>query len=267
MRDALLNIAIKAARAAGDVIIRAQDRPGKIEISQKQHNDFVTNVDRQAEQAIIAIIQKAYPAHSILGEESGVTAGFNDEYEWIIDPLDGTRNFIHGFPQFCVSIAVKVMGRIEHGVIYDPVRQELFSASRGKGAQLNDHRIRVSTQKALEACLLGTGFPFRHSPEYIAAYISSLTSMLPICGDVRRAGAAALDLAYVAAGRLDGFWEMGLKIWDIAAGVLLIREAGGLLCDFNGAEQYLESGNIIAANPKIMKLLLQQLSPHLAGVI
>lgn len=261
MRNPLLNIAITAARAAGNVITRSLDRLDKIIITEKKPNDFVTEIDQQAEREIIQIIHKSYPNHSILGEESGEITG--DDYEWIIDPLDGTRNFIHGFPHFAVSIAVRQKGKILHGVIYDPIRQELFTASRGKGAQLNERRIRVSKNKQLEECLLGTGFPYRHSKSEIEAYTNSLVSLLPLCGDVRRAGAATLDLAYVACGRLDGFWEVGLKIWDIAAGTLLIKEAGGLVCDFTGGEGYLETGNVITANPKILKLLLKQIGPHL----
>ena len=262
IRDALINIAIQAARSAGNTIIRAQDRLDKLQVSQKHPNDYVTNIDQQAEREIIAIIRKAYPNHSILGEESGEMIG-NDDYTWIIDPIDGTRNFIHGFPQFAVSIAISHKGRIEHGVTYDPVRQELFSASRGKGAQLNDRRIRVSTNKVLEDCLLGTGVPYRHSSELIKSYVKSLEAVLPLSGDVRRAGAATLDLAYVACGRLDGFWEMGLKPWDIAAGTLFVKEAGGLVCDFEGTEDYMKNGNIVAGNPKILKLLLQQIRPYL----
>lgn len=261
MKDPLLNIAIQAARSAGNIIVRALDRLDKIQISEKKPNDYVTDIDQNAEREIISIIRKANPNHGILGEESGEIDG--NDYTWIIDPLDGTRNFIHGFPQFAVSIAVRYKSRIEHGVTYDPIRQELFTASRGKGAQLNDRRIRVSGNKSLNECLLGTGFPHRHSPEAIQSYLASLQSVLPLSGDVRRAGAATLDLAYVASGRLDGFWEMGLEPWDLAAGSLLIKEAGGLVCDFNGTEDYLKNGNIVAANPKILKLLLQQLKPHL----
>ncbi|EKD55439.1 MAG: myo-inositol-1(or 4)-monophosphatase [uncultured bacterium] len=261
MKEPFLNIAIQAARAAGNIIIRALDRLDKVKITEKQPNDYVTEVDQHAERDIIAIIRKAYPKHGILAEESGETEGV-DDYTWIIDPLDGTRNFIHGFPHFAVSIALSYKGKIEHGVIYDPIRQELFTASRGKGAQLNNRRIRVSTHKELSECLLGTGFPFRHSADLITAYTDSLKALLPLAGDVRRAGAATLDLAYVACGRLDGFWEMGLKPWDMAAGSLLIKEAGGLVSDFTGAEDYLKTGNIAAGNPKILKLLLKKIKPH-----
>lgn len=256
MRDPIVNIAVNAARAAGNTIIRALDRPDKIEITQKKPNDYVTDVDKQAEQEIINIIRKAHPNHGILGEESGEISG-SDDYVWIIDPIDGTRNFIHGFPHFAVSIAISYKGKIEHGVIYDPVRQELFTATRGKGARLNERRIRVSKNSKLQECLLGTGSPFTRESDDIEQYTRSLAALFPLCGDMRRAGAATLDLAYVACGRLDGFWEMGLKIWDIAAGILLIKEAGGLVCDLDGSDDFLKSGNVIAGNPKILKLLFK----------
>ncbi len=258
MKNPLLNIAINAARIAGNTVIRALDRLDKVKVSEKQPNDYVTEIDQLAEREIIAMIRKSYPNHSILGEESGESGGDDTDYTWIIDPIDGTRNFIHGFPHFAISIAIRHKNKIEHGVIYDPVRQELFCASRGKGAQLNDRRIRVSTRKTLEECLLGTGFS-RHSPEHLDTHMNIVKAMIPFCGDIRRAGAATLDLAYVACGRLDGFWETGLKIWDIAAGILLIKEAGGLVCDFDGAENYLTDGNVIAGNPKILKLIFKQI--------
>lgn len=261
MRDPIVNIAVRAARAAGNVIIRALDRLDSIRISEKSPRDFVTEIDQHAEREIINIIRKAHPHHAILSEECGEIAG--NDYTWIIDPLDGTRNFIHGFPQFAVSIAVSHKGKIEHGVIYDPVRQELFTATRGRGAQMNERRIRVSKRSNLEECLLGTGFPYHQSANHLQAYSDSLHAILPICGDIRRAGAASLDLAYVACGRLDGFWEMGLKIWDIAAATLMIKEAGGLVSDFNGGEDFLKTGNVIAGNPKVLKSLIQTLGPHL----
>lgn len=265
MNHPILNIAIRAARAAGSVIIRALDRLDTVRISEKNQHDYVTEIDQQAERDIIGIIQKAYPKHSILGEENGEITGEDNEYVWIIDPIDGTRNFIHGVPHFAVSIAISFRGKIEHGVIYDPVRQELFTATRGKGAHLNERRIRVSKRSQLENGLLGTGFPHNPSEACLQAYKDSLSAIIPICGDVRRAGAATLDLAYVAAGRLDGFWEMGLKVWDIAAGTLMVKEAGGLVTDFNGTEAFLESGNVVAGNPKILKTLLKTVGPHLAG--
>lgn len=258
MQAPILNIAIQAARAAGNIIIRAMDRLDKVKVSEKAPNDFVTEIDQAAEREIINIIRKAYPKHGILAEESGETEG--KDYVWIIDPLDGTRNFIHGFPHYAVSIAVSHKNTIEHGVIYDPIRQELFSATRGKGAHLNDRRIRVSTNPKLEKALLATGFAYRHSAEHLEFYIHSLRSLLPICSDIRRAGSATLDLAYVACGRFDGFWELKLHKWDIAAGSLLIKEAGGLVCDIDGSDNYLTSGNIVAGNPKILKLLLKTLN-------
>lgn len=255
MREPIINIAVEAARAAGNIIIRAMDRLESIKIAEKKPNDFVTEVDQRAEQEIINIIRKAYPSHGILAEESGEHQG--NDYQWIIDPIDGTRNFIHGFPHFAVSIAVAFKNKIEHGVIYDPVRQELFIASRGKGAQLNDRRIRVGQRKQLEECLLGTGFAYRHIDRHNTVPGKVLQSVLPVCADIRRAGAATLDLAYVACGRLDGFWEFGLQIWDIAAGILLVKEAGGIVCDFDGGEDYLKTGNVIAANSTIIRQFLK----------
>jgi myo-inositol-1(or 4)-monophosphatase len=262
MREPLINIAIEAARVAGNIIVRSMNRLNSIKIAEKRPNDFVTEVDQRVEQEIIAIIKKAHPSHGILAEESGEQKG--DDYRWIIDPIDGTRNFIHGFPHFAVSIAVSHKNKIEHGLIYDPIRQELFTASRGKGAQLNDHRIRVSARKNLSDCLFGTGFAYRHfvdKKNTIQAKI--LQAVLPVCGDIRRAGAATLDLAYVACGRLDGFWELGLKPWDMAAGILLIKEAGGIVCDPYGGEDYFKTGNIVGANPTIIRQFLKIIKPQL----
>lgn len=264
MRDAILNIAVNAARAAGNVIMRAMDRLDTIKITQKNPNDYVTEIDQQAEREIIAIIRKAHPHHGIIGEESGETAG--DEFTWIIDPIDGTRNFMHGFPHFCVSIGIRYKNKMEHAVIYDPIRQDLFTGSRGKGARLNEHRIRVSKHTHLDDCLLGTGFPYRHSKKHVDIYVQSLQDLIPHCGDIRRAGSAALDLAYVAAGRLDGFWELGLKLWDLAAGTLLIKEAGGMVTDVQGGDSYMKNGHVVAANPKIIKLLLKKLQPHVIDI-
>jgi myo-inositol-1(or 4)-monophosphatase len=261
MRDPLLNIAIEAARAAGTLINRAIKRMDTVKIAEKRPNDFVTEVDQRVEEEIISIVRKAYPSHGFLGEEGGVVDG--DDYQWIIDPIDGTRNFIHGFPHFAVSIAIAHKNRIEHGVIYDPNRQELFTATRGKGAQLNERRIRVAERKKLEECLLGTGFAYRHTDATSEIPADIFSTIMPICGDVRRAGAATLDLAYVACGRLDGFWEMGLKVWDMAAGILLIKEAGGMVCDLNGGEDYLKTGNVVGANPVIMRQFLKTIRPQL----
>lgn len=252
-----INIAIRAARTAGNIIVRAVERLDLIETQQKQYNDFVTNIDRQAEKAIIDLIHKNYPSHGIIAEESGITpANDSSDTVWIIDPLDGTTNFIHGFPHFAISIAVQIKNRIEHALIYDPIRQEQFTASRGNGAQLNNRRIRVSSRTNLSETLIGTGFPFRN-PARLDSYLKTFGALLPQVSGVRRAGSAALDLAYVAAGRFDGFWEYDLGIWDIAAGALLVQEAGGLISDMDGGENYLTKGEVIAGNPKIFKALLQ----------
>jgi myo-inositol-1(or 4)-monophosphatase len=261
MREPLINIAVEAARSAGNIIIRAMKRLDTVKVAEKRPNDFVTEVDQRVEQEIISIVRKAYPSHGFICEESGEIEG--DDYKWIIDPIDGTRNFIHGFPHFAVSIAIMHKNKIEHGVIYDPTRQELFTATRGKGAQLNDRRIRVSERKKLEESLLGTGFAYRHKDKTNETPGKIFQSMMPLCGDVRRAGAATLDLAYVACGRLDGFWEIGLNLWDIAAGILLVKEAGGMVCDPHGGEDYLKTGNVVAANPAIMRQFLKSIKPQL----
>jgi len=259
----LLNIAIKAARRAGSIINRAALDRTQLEVRAKQANDFVTQVDRAAEAAVIDIVRQAYPDHAILGEESGAIEGAKTgakaEYRWIIDPLDGTTNFIHGFPQYCVSIAVQHRGATAHGVIYDPSRNELFTASRGGGAFLDDRRIRVAKCAQLSAALVGTGFPFKEMSR-VDLYFRQLRAIMQNSAGVRRAGAAALDLAFVAAGRLDAFWEMGLAPWDMAAGALMIQEAGGLVGDFGGDGGYLESGDIAAGTPKVFPQLLAALS-------
>ena len=257
----MLNIAVRAARNAGDIIIRHLNRIDKLTISSKDRNDFVSEVDREAENEIIAVIHKAYPDHGVLAEESGLHKG-NDEYQWIIDPLDGTTNFLHGFPQFSVSIALKHKGKLEQAVIYDPMRQELFTASRGNGAYLDNRRIRVSKQSSLEGALLGTGFPYKDM-RHLDAYLETFKALIVDVAGIRRPGSAALDLAYVAAGRFDGFWEIGLNVWDIAAGVLLVREAGGLVGDFEGGHDFLESGNIVAAAPKLLPAMLREIRPRL----
>ena len=253
----MLNIAVRAARRAGSIINRAALDGGGLEVRSKRMNDFVTRVDHAAEEAIIEVVRKAYPDHAVLAEESGITEGKAD-YEWIIDPLDGTTNFIHGFPQYCVSIAIRHRGALTQGVIYDPLKNELFTASKGRGAFLNDRRIRVSKCLRLSEALVGTGFPFREM-ERIERYSGQLVSIMKSSAGIRRAGAAALDLAYVACGRLDAFWEMGLSAWDMAAGALLISEAGGLVGDLRGEAGYLESGEIATATPKIYAALLEAL--------
>ncbi len=257
----MLNIAIRAARSGGDFIARQVGNIPNLTIESKSSNDFVSEVDRQAEARIIDTLLKAYPNHGIVAEESGQHRG-DGEFEWIIDPLDGTTNFLHGFPHFAVSIALRQGGKLQQAVIYDPMKQELFTASKGGGATLNNRRIRVTKIKTVEGALLGTGFPFR-AKEYFPAYQAMFADFFATASDIRRAGSAALDLAYVAAGRLDGFWEIGLKPWDMAAGALLIREAGGLIGDFSGEGQYLETGNVVAGNPRLFSDLVRRLQPHL----
>jgi myo-inositol-1(or 4)-monophosphatase len=253
----ILNIAVRAARRAGSIINRAALEGGELNVRSKQAHDFVTQIDQAAEQAIIETVRKAYPDHGFLAEESGATAA-EAEVVWIIDPLDGTTNFIHGFPQYCVSIAVRSRGALAHAVVYDPIRNELFTASKGRGAYLNDRRIRVSKATRLNDALVGTGFPFKELTR-LDLYTRQLQTLMKTCAGVRRAGAAALDLAYVACGRLDAFWELGLSPWDMAAGALLITEAGGLVGDLRGEQTYLESGDISAATPKVFPALLEAL--------
>jgi len=253
----MLNIAVRAARRAGSIINRASLDGGGLKVRAKQARDFVTQVDDAAEQAILDVVRKAYPAHGILAEESGASAG-DGEYVWIIDPLDGTTNFIHGFPQYCVSIGVQRRGALAHAVVYDPPRNELFTASRGGGAFLNDRRIRVSKCARLDEALVGTGFPFKELTR-LDLYTRQLTHLMKSSAGVRRAGSAALDFAYVACGRLDAFWEMGLSAWDMAAGALLVQEAGGLVGDLEGEQSYLESGDVCAATPKVFPALLEAL--------
>ncbi len=259
----MLTMAVRAARAAGTVISRATDHVADLTIESKQRNDFVSEVDRQAEHAIIDILKRAYPDHHFLGEESGDTGSELSEYRWIIDPLDGTTNFLHGLPHYAVSIALEYQGRLELGVIYNPSNQELFTAERGGGAFLNNRRIRVAGLRSLEGALLGTGFPFRADQD-VERYLKTFRALHGPLSGIRRAGSAALDLAYVASGRLDGFWEFGLLPWDMAAGILMVREAGGIVIDFSGKEEFMTSGNVIAANPKITHAMLKAISTSLA---
>ena len=262
--EPMVNIALRAARKVGEQIVRASDDLDHLEVKSKSLNDFVSEVDLAAEQEIKYQLQKAYPDHAVLGEESGLTGAEDADYCWIIDPLDGTTNYVRGIPHYAVSIACLYKGKLEHAVIVDPVRREEFTASRGRGAQLNGRRIRVSKRPSLDGALLGTGIPFKdHSDDKLAPYSKSLEILAGQCAGIRRAGAASLDLAYVAAGRLDAFWEIGLAKWDIAAGALLIREAGGLVADINGSETFLESGNIVCGNPKCFKAVLQVTKPLL----
>jgi len=259
---AMLNTAVKAARRAAAIINRASFDIDRVKVTEKGHKDFVTEVDQAAEQAIIEVLLTAYPDHAILGEESGASANLTDDNEnvWIIDPLDGTTNFIHGFPQYCVSIALQQRGQITQAVVYDPNRNDLFTASKGAGAFLNEKRIRVTKQDKLSDALIGTGFMYRDK-DGLNEYLQMFRVMSENSAGLRRPGAAALDLAYVAAGRLDGFFEKGLKPWDAAAGSLLITEAGGIVGTFAGESDYLYKGNIIAGNPKVFAQMVPLMAP------
>jgi myo-inositol-1(or 4)-monophosphatase len=257
----MLNTAVKAARKAASIINRASLDLDLIRVSTKGRRDFVTEVDRAAEEAIISILHGAYPSHGFLAEEATTKRPeAKPEYLWIIDPIDGTTNFIHGFPQYAVSIALEHRGVLEHGVIYDPTNNELFTASRGRGAFLNDRRLRVSRRTRLDEALIGTGFPFR-AVEHLDHYMDGMRRVVLETAGVRRAGSAALDIAYVAAGRLDGFWEYHLSAWDIAAGALLVVEAGGLVSEPGGGSSFLESGDVVCGTPKIHAGLLELLPP------
>lgn len=258
----MLNVAVKAARRAGAIINRASNDLDKLTVERKSHNDFVSEVDRAAEQTIIDTIRESYPQHSILAEESGASVtSAESEYQWIIDPLDGTTNFLHGFPQYCVSIALLVKGVVSHGAIFDPTRNDLFTATRGAGAFLNERRIRVSKTRDMKDSLIGTGFPFREFANF-DKYIAMFKEVGTKSAGIRRPGSAALDLAYVACGRYDGFWEMGLHPWDMAAGGLMILEAGGLITDFNGDGDFMSAGNVVTATPKVFPQLLQIIKAH-----
>lgn len=257
----MLNTAVKAARQAGQTILKSLDHLESIQVKEKQRNDFVTEVDRAVEQEIVELLKQTYPDHSILGEESGEQVG--DDYRWLIDPIDGTTNFIHGLPHFAVSIALQYKGKTEVGVVYDPLRQELFTAVRGEGTRLDDKRIRVAEGKRLEHALIGTGFPLKRQ-NHLPAYLASFSTIFSECSGIRRAGAASLDLAYVASGRLDGFWEFFLEPWDMAAGLLLVKEAGGIVSDFSAKSESLNNGQVIAGSPKIYKALLNHVQAAIA---
>ena len=260
----LLNIAVRAARRAGDLIVRNVDRVPSLAVHAKGRNDFVSEIDQLAERDIIETVRRVHPDHGFLCEESGRSGG--DEFIWIIDPLDGTTNFLHGFPTFAVSIAVEYRGRLEHAVIYDPMRQELFTASRGGGAQVDGKRIRVSKQLTLDGALIGTGFPYRANARWIEEYMAMLKAVMQETAGIRRPGAASLDLAYVAAGRTDGFWEIGLSAWDTAAGTLLITEAGGRIGTLTG-EPYAQGGHVVAGTPKVYEALLAAIGPHVPAAL
>ena len=264
---ALLNVAVMAARRAGAVLIRNLPKLEKLRVEKKGHNDYVSEADRAAERAVIDVIQKHYPDHAILAEESGAQGDQDSDTVWIIDPLDGTTNYLHGFPVFAVSIGVKIKGHMAHGVVYDPLRQDLFTASRGAGAQLNEHKIRVSGRSELEQALIGTGFPFRQADSELEPYLGMLGKVLKNTSGVRRPGAAALDLCYVAAGRLDAFWETGLAPWDLAAGSLIIREAGGIVSGLDGGEDYLDSGHVLCGTPKIYSGLAKLCASEIKAIL
>ncbi|MDP5254085.1 MULTISPECIES: inositol-1-monophosphatase [unclassified Vibrio] len=254
----MLNIAIRAARKAGNHIAKSLENKDKIESSLKGTNDFVTNVDKEAEAIIIDTIKQSYPEHNIVAEESGMIDGKDKDVQWIIDPLDGTANFVKGLPHFSVSIAVRFKGKTEVACVYDPMQNELFTAQRGSGAQLNSQRIRVANNKDLQGALLATGFPYK-AKQHSESYMKIVASLFTECADFRRTGSAALDLCYVAAGRVDGYFELGLKPWDTAAGDLIAREAGAIITDFAGGTDYMKSGNIVASNARGVKILLKHI--------
>ncbi|WP_313396777.1 inositol-1-monophosphatase [Atlantibacter hermannii] len=262
----MLNIAVRAARKAGNFIAKNYETPDAVETSQKGSNDFVTNVDKGAERIIIDTIRQSYLQHTIITEESGEHEGTDQDVQWIIDPLDGTTNFVKRLPHFSVSIAVRVKGRTEVAVVYDPMRNELFTAVRGQGAQLNGYRLRGSNARDLDGTILATGFPFK-AKQHATTYINLVGKLFTQCADFRRTGSAALDLAYVAAGRVDGFFEINLKPWDFAGGELLVREAGGLVCDFTGGHNYITTGNLVAGNPRVVKAMLATMREELSDAL
>lgn len=265
--EPMLTIALKAARKAGEVIENAFERLDLVAVEEKGTNDFVSEVDRKAEREVIYHLKKAYPEHKFTGEEGGSSGNPDSDYEWIIDPLDGTTNFLHGIPHFAVSVACLHKGQIEHAVVLDPIKREEFTASRGKGAALNERRIRVSTRKSMDGALIGTGIPFSgFALQHMDSYIGCLQEIAGQTAGIRRAGSAALDLAYVAAGRFDGFWEMNLKPWDIAGGLLLLKESGALVADFQGGNDFLDSGDVVCATPKLFKPLMQIVQKHMGHI-
>ncbi|MAR90736.1 MAG: inositol monophosphatase family protein [Pseudomonadota bacterium] len=260
----MLNTALGVARTTADMIYKAYEQVEAVEVEAKGRNDFVTRVDKASEERIIEGLRKRYPAHSFLGEEYGLLEGADKDHVWVIDPLDGTTNFIHGIPQFAISIGLRVKGQLEVAVVINPVSKEEFTAARGRGAQLNGRRIRVSNRQKLDGALLATGFPFRPDQQpMLDPYLRMFRDFTGTTAGIRRAGAAALDLAYVAAGRYDGFWEFGLSEWDMAAGALLVTEAGGLIGDPRGGLDHLQTGDVVCAPPKLFKAMLQTIHPHL----
>jgi len=259
-----LNTAIEAAHKGGDLLMKYRDRIDSIPVERKARGDYASEIDNACEDIIRGELQRRYPGHSILGEEHGRNAG--DEHVWLIDPIDGTSNYLHGIPHYAISIALLIKGRVEHGVVYDPVRDELFAASRGHGTTLNSRRVRVSGRSVLSTAVLGTAFPFRNR-RLLTAYRAMFNELFDQCEDIRRAGAASLDLAYVACGRLDGYWELALKPWDVAAGALLVQEAGGVVMDVTGGDNWLNSGHVLAAPFKLVTPMRKAIEPHLTEAI
>lgn len=265
--EPMITVALNAARKAALVLEKATQHRGPQMIELKDRNDFVTEVDRAVEKEVIYHLRKAYPTHCFHGEEGGYIEGEDKDSEWLIDPIDGTTNFINGLPHFAISIAYSYKGKLQHAVILDPSKREEFTASRGKGATLNDRRLRMTQRPSLDGALISTGIPFNgYSYENIDAYLATVRDIAGKTAGIRRMGAASLDLAYVAAGRYDGFWEMNLKPWDIAAGILLVQEAGGFVSDFKGGNKMLESGNIVCGSAKVFKPLLQIVGKHMGNL-
>ena len=266
--EPMLNIALRAARKGVEILNKAAQRRDTLTIETKAKNDYVTEVDRAVEKEILYHLRKAYPEHQFIGEESGITEGNNSDYQWFIDPIDGTTNFIYGIPHYAISVACFYKGRPEHAVIIDPAKGEEFTASRGHGAMLNGYRIRVSERRGLSGALIATGIPFSdRSMSHIRAYLTGMEELLrQQSSGIRRMGSAALDLAYVAAGRFDGFWEISLKPWDIAAGILLVTEAGGLVSDFAGGNTMMDSGNVVCGGSRVFKPLLSIVGRHLKDI-
>ncbi len=262
---AMVNIALRAARQAGRIILHSMDRVDALEVREKGPNDLVSEIDLQAEEAIIDTIAKIYPDHAVQGEEGGTQGAADAEFTWVIDPLDGTTNFLHGIPHFCTSIAVTRGPVLQHGVVVDHVRNEQFTASRGEGAYLNGRRLRVSAQHRLNGAIIAGGLPFPAVEAHLDAYSAILKDLMSRCRTIRRQGAAALDLAYVAAGRVDGFFELGLKPWDMAAAAVIVREAGGFVGDAAGGDRFIDTGNVVAAGPRLFRELLRTIRSHAAA--
>ncbi|MGK2959938.1 MAG: inositol-1-monophosphatase [Candidatus Malihini olakiniferum] len=262
----MLNIAVRAVRKGGNLIAKNYETPNTVEVSQKSSNNFVTNIDSDAERLIIEVIRKSYPQHTVISEECGKLTGKDDTVQWIIDPLDGSTNFFKRLPHFASSIAVRINGRTEVAVVYDAIRNELFTATRGQSAQLNGHRLRSGNARDLDGTILATAFPFKQK-QHATSYVNMVSALFITCADFRRTGSAALDLAYVAAGRVDGFFAIGLKPWDFAGGELMVREAGGIVTDFVGGHNYISSGNLVAGNPRVVKSILYIIREQLSEAL